>query len=86
MTDTRTPLRKQISRCYPDRLIPESERGNYCRLISDQWQPPAGTPYYWFPSGITMNFGFGDVPLHSDYVLCPKHKSLMDKELENGTI
>lgn len=32
-------------------------------------------------NGMTFNFGLGDIPMWSDFVLCPKHEAEMPVEV-----
>lgn len=77
-----TKLQHEIMRCLPDGYKTYSNRKpeEFCRLITDQWQPPEGTPFVWFNNGMSLNVGGMTIPFSSDYVLCEKHKKEWDKE------
>ena len=56
-----------------------------CRIWDDGKGFPEGEEFivWTFRNGMTLDFGTGPIPLHSDYVLCPIHTTEAHNQKES---
>lgn len=57
-----------------------------CKLWADGlgFDPDKEYQVWTFRNGMSMNWGMGDVPLWSDYVLCSTHEEQAKADLDNN--